>query len=245
MNPKVSVVIVPYDNPQFFERSFNSILENTDYENFEVVVAHNPCEDENKNKAIKGICTPLNYPTHTKIHYMRLRTNQLHAIASQTGAMFVTDAKYVVLCNDDIFIPSPQLQWLSKMVNFIGAQDSVATVTPSLYYPNEKCYWIGKQDPKQPMHDFLHVPRGDAQLPTKRITTCYNNMAVCLTRTRLLKEFPLTEGPPHYGSDSGFANRIHDKYPDMEHWVLPDIKIYHWNIFASRENYGKDQATNG
>ena len=117
------------------------------------------------------------------------------------------------------------------------ADENAATVTPCLLYPKETIYWIGKQDPEKPHHDFLHLPRGDERLPTKPLTSCYSNMACCLIRRYLLEEIKLgVDTPPHYGSDSGFCNKVKELHPQMEHWVLPYIKIYHWNIYNLRTN---------
>ena len=70
-------------------------------------------------------------------------------------------------------------------------------------------------------------------------------MACCLIRSHLIEEIPLGQNCPHYGSDSEFCNRVKDKYPEMEHWVIPSIKIYHWNIFALRSNHGQDKVVEG
>ena len=242
-NPKVAVVIVPYDSYDFFERSASSILENTEYPNFEIIVSHNPCKDGKINAQIKAWST-LSTPTHAKVHYLRHEANLYHAEASQKGmAVSNIDAKYIVLCNDDIFIPANQLNWMQKMVDFMEADKNAATVTPCLLYPRkETIYWIGKQNPDQPMHDFLHASRSDPKLPREPITTCYNNMAICMTRKKLMEEIPLGQSCSHYGSDSEFANRIRDKYPEMKHWVIPEIKCYHWNAYNTRENHGSEET---
>jgi len=46
-------------------------------------------------------------------------------------------------------------------------------------------------------------------------------------------------------SDSEFGNRIKEKYPQMKHMVLPEVKLYHFNIFAQRINHGKEKVIEG
>ena len=248
--PKVNIVIVPFDNPVFFDRALTTILENTDYNNFVVTVVHNPCcgggvQDGTLDAQIADIARSKHgKPTVT---YLLQKTNLYQARASQIGSDYVPDAKYVVLANDDIFIPGSQLTWLEKMVEFLETKDDAASVTPMLLSKDERIYWVGKAlgHEENPHHDFLHVPRGDRRLPVDPLMTCYSNMACCLTRKSLLDEFSLKDGPPHYGSDSSFANRIKDKYPDMQHWVIPEIKLYHFNIFSQRANHKKDPVVDG
>lgn len=243
--PLVSLIILPYDNLEFFTRAVESIYENTDYPNFQIIVAHNPCENDETNEKIKKFCKDK-FNSWNNFKYVINKENLHHSLGLMEGFKITdSESKYIVLANDDIFIPGNQIDWLTKMVDFMDKDNNVATVTPCLLYPKETIYWIGKQNPENSQHDFLHLPRNDERLPKESLTTCYNNMALCLTRRYLLKEIPLGQSCPHYGSDSEFANRIKDKYPKMKHWVIPKIKIYHFNIYNLRENHGKDPVTDG
>jgi len=243
--PKVSIIILPYDQPEFFIRAAESLYHNTDYPDFEIIAAHNPCENSETNTKIKEACE-IFFNNWKNFKYKVNETNLYHARGCISGFEIADkNSKYIVLANDDIFVPGNQLIWLKKMVDFAEADPLAASVTPCLLYPKESIYWIGKQNPENPQHDFLHYARNDERLPKEPITTCYSNMALCLTRRTLLEEIPLGQNCPHYGGDSEFANRIKDKYPEMKHWVLPQIKLYHWNIYASRENHGKDKAVDG
>lgn len=246
--PRVSLIIVPFDNFDFFEKAVNSVLENTDYSNFEVVISHNPCENEETNKKILYLCgEKFDQLGGGRFKYFINEKNLYHAAGCMSGFnAFNCMAKYVGFLNDDIFIPGNQIDWLSTLVSFMEEHSDVATITPCLLYPQkETIYWIGKQNPENPQHDFLHYSRSDNRLPTEPFETTYNNMAICLTRSELVKEIPLGQSCKHYGSDSEFCNRIKDKYPEMKHYVYPGVKCYHWNIFAQRENHGKDKVVDG
>jgi len=243
MDPKVNIVIVPYDNPEFFERALTTALENTNYSNFVVSVVHNPCGDATLDAQIATIASSKE--KLGTVAYLPQAKNLYHGPACQIGSDHVPDAKYVLLANDDIFIPGSQLMWLDRMVEFMETMDTAASVTPCLLSEKEQIYWLGKQNPENPHHDYLHKPRHFSGIPQNPFMTCYNNMACCLTRKSLLNEFSLKDGPPMYGSDSGFANRIKDKYPELNHWVIPEIKLYHFNIYYKRINHGKDEVTDG
>ncbi len=57
--PRVSLIIVPFDNFEFFEKAVNSVLDNTNYPNFEVVVSHNPCKNQETNDKILDLCKEI------------------------------------------------------------------------------------------------------------------------------------------------------------------------------------------
>lgn len=242
--PHVGLIMIPFDNKDFFLRAAESVLENTDYPDFELFASHNPCKDKKINKEILEIMDSL-YEKYPNFKYKINEKNFYHGKGSMKGFAFLPpNTKYVGLLNDDIFIPGNQLDWLKKMVKFIEEHDEAASVTPALYHLKETVYWMGREKDSG-THDYLHYKRGDDRLPKGAFKTSYNNMACCLTRYSLLEEFPLGQNCPHYGSDSEYADRIKMKYPEMNHWVLPQIKLYHSNIFYLRSNRGEDPITEG
>lgn len=242
-SPKVSIIILPYDNLEYFLRAAESLHENTDYSNFEIVVSHNPCKSEETNAKIREACE-IFFNNWDNFKYRVNKENLYHGPGIMAGFEMINDeSKYVVLANDDIFIPGNQVSWLSKMIEFMEANEKIATLTPSLYHLKNTLYWIGRQG-HTGTHDFLHLPMGDERIPTEPLETSYNNMACCLARKFLLDEIPLGQTCPMYGSDSEFASRIKEKYPEMIHMVIPKIKLYHDNIYHLRTNRD-DPVTKG
>jgi GT2 family glycosyltransferase len=241
--PFVSVILLPFDNFEFFERALESVKANTDYPNFEIIISHNPCENEDINKKIRDYCN-MNYEKYG-IKAIFNKENLYHGPGCMEGVKLSDPkTKYIVLLNDDVFVPGYQLNWLSQMVDFMESHSNAATVTPALYHLKNTIYWIGRKN-EEGTHDFLHLPKGDPRLPTEPLQTSYNNMAFCLVRANLIREIPLGQTCPMYGSDSEFAHRIKDKYPEMEHWVIPQIQLYHENIYWARSNRGKDKIVEG
>jgi len=242
--PSVGAVMLPFDNSEFFARAAESVLVNTDYRIFDLVAAHNPCSSKEMNRKITDTMQNL-FIKYKNFQFIVNNENLYHGKGSMEGVRLLPDeCDYVVLMNDDIFIPGNQLDWLSAMVEFMEEHPNVATLTPSLYHMKETIYWCGRKEGKG-THDFLHVPRGHASIPTEPFATSYNNFSICLIRKRLLDEIPLAQTTIHYGTDSEFCSRVKEKYPEMEHWVMPKVKLYHENIYALRENQGKDKNIEG
>jgi len=242
--PKVSLLILPFDNNEFFVRAVESLISNTDYPWFEVIASHNPCDDQDINAAIKESCE-IFAANHERFLYKVNSENLYHGPGLMKGFEITNpESKYIGLLNDDIFVPGYSLDWLKKMVSFLEKDPTVATVTPSLYHLKNTVYWMGRKK-NGGTHDYLHMPKGDPSLPTEPLVTSYNNMAFCLTRRFLLEEIPLGQTCPFYGSDSEFASRIKDAHPTFTHWVLPKVQIYHENIYYLRTTKGKDPVTSG
>ena len=242
----VSIIVLAYDNSKYLFRSVETLYRHNNYEPFELIVSHNPSETEEDQK-IEEACNVWK-KNWSNFKYIRNEENLYHAKGTMEGfklAISGSDPDYIILCNDDIFIPASQSNWLIKLVRYMEKNPEVATLTPAMYSEKERIYWVGKDDPKSPYHNLLHVPRGDPRIPKDPVETCYNNMAVCLTRRYLVDKIPLGQTCKMYGSDSEFCNRVKAKYPHMKHMVLPEVSVYHFNIYEKRINYKKDEVTKG
>jgi len=242
----VSIIVLAFDNFKYLFRSVETLYHHNDYKNFDLIVSHNPSDTEDDQK-IEEACSVW-IEKWPNFEYIKNKENLYHAKGTMEGfklAISSSNPFYVCFCNDDVFIPASQSDWLVKMVAYMEEHPEVATLTPSMYSEKERIYWVGKTDPESPYHNLLHVPKGDPRIPREPVETCYNNMAIHLTRRYLVEKIPLGQTCPHYGSDSSFCNQIIEKYPEMKHMVLPEVKLYHLNIFAKRSNYKKDKTVEG
>jgi GT2 family glycosyltransferase len=239
MNQKVSIIIPAYDHPDLLNLCLNSIFENTNYKNFEILVSANRCEGSSNinnsdiNNRISNICNNFfeKFPKNFKFI--------LNAINLKFGpgvmAIFpFASGEFICTFNDDTIIPQNSRDWLDKLINVFSSNKNIASVTPCLLHKNRTIYWIGKQNPLNKFHDYLHYEEFDARLPKRMITSCYNNMACCLIPRYLVEEFSIGRRNPHYGSDSDFCSDVLQKYKDMKHVVLPEVKIFHYNIYNER-----------
>ena len=140
-HPLVSIVIPSKDNPKVLAVCLNSILKNTSYENYEIVVVDNGSEESNKNKIEQLI---LKLGKAKKITYvyepMEFNFSRMCNIGAKKA-----EGEFLLFLNDDIEISkavkqNPSLtasvdQWLSILtgqaqVSYTGA------VGCKLYYPN-------------------------------------------------------------------------------------------------------------
>lgn len=137
--PLVSVVIPTWNNPQYVVPCVNSLLAHTVAQPImEVIVVNN---------GEKGSVKDLGNP---RVRVLDIGENKgwcggLNAGVSQS------DAEYIVLCNDDIFVPAFSRLWLNKMVqhfmfpecgavgpssNFVMGLQAIWDSTPSEFRPN-------------------------------------------------------------------------------------------------------------
>ena len=229
---KISIISVAYDQPELLKNSLISLMENTDYKNLQVIISHNKTIPSIESK-IKEVYIYLSNLYSNIFSYIPNDKNLRFGPGIMEGFKLST-GKIICVLNDDTFFPPEYSDWLGKLVAFMKEDSYIATLTPSMYHQNHTVYWIGKKNSAKPLHDFLHVKESDPMLPTKPYETCYNNMACCLIRRELIEEFPIGIDYVHYGSDSGFCNRVKTTYPAMKHMVLPEAKILHFNSFNKR-----------
>ena len=133
-NPKVSIIIPNKDGKQYLEPCVNSILEQTTYNNYEIVIVENNSEKEEtfeyykkleKNEKIKVITYPEKGFNYSKIIN--------YGVHNCTG-------EYIVQLNSDTKITTPD--WLEDMLGFAQRED-VGAVGVKLFYPDNTIQHAG------------------------------------------------------------------------------------------------------
>ncbi len=125
--PLVSLIIPTRNGVDFLSRCVESILEKTDYQNFEIVIVNNESDDpatlaymaqleETENARIIDYPHPFNY---AEINNM---------------AVEQAEGELIGLLNNDLEIISPD--WLSEMVSH-ALRPEIGAVGARLWYPNE------------------------------------------------------------------------------------------------------------
>lgn len=124
-SPKVSVIIPTKDNPDVLKRCVLSILDRTDYKNYEIVIANNNSVKEETMKVfdelektsdkvkVVPVMIPFNYS----------RVNNL--------AVKESDGDYLLFLNDDTEVLSPG--WMSSMLGFAQHPETGAVGAKLLY----------------------------------------------------------------------------------------------------------------
>ena len=128
-NPKVSIIIPSKDNPEIIERCINSVVNLTDYRNYEIIVV-----DNGSNRANRAVYEALIGRAGGRYIYQPEVFNFPHMC--NTGAAAATGDYYLFL-NDDTEVTEGQ--WLQRMLGHaqiphagaVGASCSILTVRKS------------------------------------------------------------------------------------------------------------------
>ncbi len=142
-NPSVSIIIPSKDNPEVLKMCLSSILQHTDYENYEVVIVDNGSSEENKKKIEDMVQQEEQAGTVKNIIYfyepMEFNFSRMCNIGAEKAS-----GEFLLFLNDDIEISEavkqnpnltePVEQWLTVLtgqaqVSYTGA------VGCKLYYP--------------------------------------------------------------------------------------------------------------
>ncbi|MBI3584166.1 MAG: glycosyltransferase [Nitrospinae bacterium] len=133
-NPRVSIIIPTKDQVELLKDCVESILNKTDYQNYEIAIVENNSIQKNtmeylnklaiENKNIKV----LNY------------TRQFNFSAINNYAVSKVDSEIVLFLNNDMEVKSSE--WLSAMVEHVQRED-VGAVGSKLLFPNDSIQHAG------------------------------------------------------------------------------------------------------
>lgn len=125
--PSVSIIIPTKDAKDILEKCINSILENTTYKNYEIVVVDNNSIEEETLKYFKEIKKKYKNIKVLKdkgeFNYSRINNN----------AIKKTNSEYILLLNNDTEVITKN--WLTTMVGY-AKQKHVGCVGAKLLYPD-------------------------------------------------------------------------------------------------------------
>lgn len=130
--PKVAVVILNYNGKQFLEQFLPNVLENTNQELAEIIVADNASTDDS-------------------VSFMQSHYPDIRLIENESNGGFATgynlalrqiDAKYFVLLNSDIEVAP---HWLEPIVEMMDTDESIAACQPKIlsFYDKTKFEYAG------------------------------------------------------------------------------------------------------
>lgn len=126
-NPLVSIIIPFRDKPEFLKKCLDSILDNTSYDNFNILGMDNDSREkktiqlkkeyEKKDKRIKF------YKCHGPFNFSKINNS----------AVKLTEAEHIVFLNDDVEIITAE--WIEAMLEHSQRPD-IGAVGAKLYYPD-------------------------------------------------------------------------------------------------------------
>lgn len=125
--PKVTVIIPTKDNFHQLERCTGTLLANTIYDNFDVVVLDNGSKD----RATKEFLNKLQKTPRVRVFHRPGEFN--YAELNNWAVGMASDAEFVCLLNDDVEVI--EQAWLNDMVG-IAMRPQVGAVGAKLLYPD-------------------------------------------------------------------------------------------------------------
>lgn len=132
--PKVSIIIPSKDNPEHLMRCVGSVLRNTAYGNFDVIVIDN---GHKKRETVEAI-TKLKKTARVEVLNVPVPFN--FAAFNNQAASHVHDAEFLCFLNDDTEIIEGA--WLNDMVGLAG-REGVGAVGAKLLYPDNTVQTFG------------------------------------------------------------------------------------------------------
>ncbi len=124
---RVSIIISTRDRHELLKTCIDSILEKTDYSNFEIVVVDNDSQESATHELLDQ------YTSNGAVRVVRVPGPFNYSTINNIGAR-TCYSKFLLLLNNDVEVISPQ--WLNVLVSW-GEQREVGAVGARLYFPND------------------------------------------------------------------------------------------------------------
>ncbi|MBD7910216.1 glycosyltransferase family 2 protein [Clostridium cibarium] len=126
-NPKVSILIPTKDHIEDLNRTIVSVIEKTDYKNYEIIVIENNSEQKDTFEYYKEI-----QEKYENIKVVTWEKGFNYSAINNYGAQFAT-GDFILLLNNDVEVINKE--WLTKMIGLAQRED-VGCVGAKLYYPD-------------------------------------------------------------------------------------------------------------
>lgn len=137
LHPKVSVIVITFNNVELTRRCIESVLRNTTYPNFELIVIDNASTDDTRNY--------LRYLSRTQ-HNITIQLNErnLGFAAANNQGLRLAEGAYLVLLNNDTVVPKgwvdpllrhlddPQIGLVGPVTNSVGNEAKIEVDYTSL-----------------------------------------------------------------------------------------------------------------
>ena len=155
--PKVSIIIPTTWKTDFVPRCLTSVLRETSYPNFEVIMtaneAHGTSDDQKTFRQRIESDPRVRVVLHNDAPFNYARANN--------RAVRHSDAPIICFLNDDVEVITPD--WLEKLVSRVSL-DGVGAAGPMLYYPNDNIQHAGVILGIGGVagHQFANMPRGNS-----------------------------------------------------------------------------------
>ncbi|MBQ3509764.1 MAG: glycosyltransferase [Peptococcaceae bacterium] len=145
-SPVVSVVIPSKDHPDVLKQCIDSIIEYTDYQNYEIIVVDNGSSDVNREQI-------TSYLEKTEAVYVYEKADFNFSHMCNLGAAHAK-GEYLLFLNDDMEIFQPD--WLERMLGHAQQKHTGAVGAKLLYPQTAVIQHVGVSNPVNgPLHSFM------------------------------------------------------------------------------------------
>jgi GT2 family glycosyltransferase len=118
--PKISIIVVTYNKLDYTKMCLESIITNTEYPNYEIVIVDNASVDG----SVEYIRNFKN--SHNNVKFIRNDNNLGFAVANNLGAS-VSNGDYLLFLNNDTIVTPG---WLHRLLFHLNANPTVGMVGP-------------------------------------------------------------------------------------------------------------------
>lgn len=126
-NPKVSILIPTKDHIEDLNRAITSVINKTDYKNYEIIVIENNSENKDTFEYYEEI-----QRKYDNVKVVTWEKGFNYSAINNFGAKYA-EGEYLLLLNNDVEVINSE--WLTKMLGLAQRED-VGCVGAKLYYPD-------------------------------------------------------------------------------------------------------------
>lgn len=130
--PKVSIIIPSKDNIRHLRTAVNSIILNSTYKNYEIIIVDTGSQTNETLSYLKEVQNDQIYVLHWKQHFNYAAVNN-YAVSKASG-------EYIVLFNDDVEVITPD--WIESLLEH-AQRETVGAVGAKLLYPDKSIQHAG------------------------------------------------------------------------------------------------------
>ena len=236
IEPKISIIIPTKDKSNVLDKCLKSIIEKTNYKNYEIIVIDNNSIENKTFDLMEKYKKKYEY-----FNYYRLECEFNYSYINNY-AVSKSNGEYIVLLNNDTEIISSN--WLRDMVGF-AMQDHVGCVGAKLLYPNRTVQHCGVVTGVGGVAMHAFVSTGDENYGYfGRLVSVYDWSCVTAACLMIKKE--------KYNLVNGLDEKLKVAYNDVDlnlklldkglyNVVLPHVKLFHYESLSRGNDMSDSQ----
>jgi len=154
--PLVSIVIPFRDKPELLDMCINSVLDCSNYPNYEIIALSNNSEENATFEMMK-----LLQLKDERVHFYEYNEPFNYSAVNNYAVKNYAKGEQIILLNNDIEIITPD--WIESLLEF-SQRDDVGMVGAKLYYPDNSIQHAGVVIGVLGLagHNFRHLPKDQA-----------------------------------------------------------------------------------